>query len=51
MTILPPKIVYNEKTPFAKVTMHDVIANIMEDSDDYDEEVFDHDDCEAIFLC
>ena len=28
--------------------MHDVIANLMEDSDD-DEEVFDHDDCEAIF--
>ena len=28
--------------------MHDVIANLMEDSDDDDEEVFDHDDCEAI---
>ena len=37
-----------DKTPFAKVTVHDVIANLMEDSDD-DEEVFDHDDCEAIF--
>ena len=26
--------------------MHDVFANLMEDS--YDEDVFDHDDCEAI---
>ena len=39
---------YVDKTPFAKVTVHDVIANLMEDSDD-DEKVFDHDDCEAIF--
>ena len=38
-----------DMTPFAKVTVHDVIANLMEDSDDDDEEVFDHDDCEAIF--
>ena len=37
-----------DKTHFAKVTVHDVIANLMEDSDD-DEEVFDHDDYEAIF--
>ena len=28
--------------------MHDVIANLMEDSDDDDRTIFDHDDCEAI---
>ena len=55
--ILPVKIVHIEilgisvqkKTPFAKVTVHDVITNLMEDSDDDDEEeVFDHDDSETI---
>ena len=58
MIILIDKIVHFEtlgtsvqkKTPFAKVTVYDVIDNLMEDSDDDDdEEVFDHDDCEAIF--
>ena len=58
MIILIDTIVHSEflgtsvqkKTPFAKVTVYDVIENLMEDSDDDDdEEVFDHDDCEAIF--
>ena len=56
MKILPTKIVHiktlgisvQKKTPFAKVTVHNVIDNLMENSDN-DEEVFDHDDCEAIF--
>ena len=57
MTILlPAKIVHIEtlgisvqkKTFFAKVTVHDIIANLMEDSDDDDEEVFNCVDCEAI---
>ena len=38
---------FKRKNPFAKVTVHYVIANLAEDSDD-DKEVFDHDDCEAI---
>ena len=38
---------YRKKTPFVKFAVHDVIANLMEDSDDDDdEEVFDHDDSE-----